>query len=105
MDDLRREKALIKNPALATAKKNKAARELSTDAMRKEQIKRNQQSAGSGTSKTTSGVSTQAPSAPSYSAPSAPRVKGIIPTTSNSVTKPVQTTPTPSKPQKKISKT
>lgn len=95
MDDLRREKALIKNPALATAKKNKAARELSTDAMRKEQIKRNQQSAGSGTSKTTSGVSTQAPSAPSYSAPSAPRVKGIIPTTSNSVTKPVQTTPTP----------
>lgn len=95
MEDLRREIALIKNPALAIAKKNKVARELSTDAMRKEQIKRNQQSAGSGTSKTTSGVSTQAPSAPSYSAPSAPRVKGIIPTTSNSVTQPVQTTPTP----------
>jgi len=95
MDDLRREIALIKNPALAIAKQKKITQSLSTDAMRKEQIKRNQQSAGSGTSETTSGVSTQAPSAPSYSAPSAPRVKGIIPTTSNSVTQPVQTTPTP----------
>lgn len=89
MEDLRREKALIKNPALAIAKKNKAARELSTDAMRREQILRNQQSVGSSSKPTvyTPKKSTPTPK-PSTPKVTGSNVKGIVPTTSNSVTQP-----------------
>jgi len=96
MDDLRREIALIKNPALAIAKQKKITQNLSTDAMRREQILRNQQSAGSSSKPTvyTPGKSTPTPK-PSIPKATGSNVKGIIPTTSNSVTQPVQTTPTP----------
>lgn len=93
MEDLRREKALIKNPALATAKKNKAARELSTDAARKEQTKRNKQASQTKATQNKNTISTPTPK-PSTPKPSTPKVtgsnvKGIIPTTSNSITQPV----------------
>ena len=98
MDDLRREKALIKNPALAIAKQNKITRQLSTDAMRREQILRNQQSVGSSSKPTiyTPKKTTPTPK-PSIPKATGSNVKGIVPTTSNSVTQPVQTTPTPQK--------
>lgn len=99
MDDLRREKALIKNPALAIAKQKKITQSLSTDAMRKEQIKRNQQSVGSSSKPTAEGYRDVGDPTPKPSIPkvTGSNVKGIIPTTSNSVTQPVQTTPTPQK--------
>ena len=98
MDDLRREIALIKNPALAIAKQKKITQSLSTDAMRKEQIKRNQQSVGSSSKPTiyTPKKTTPTPK-PSIPKVTGSNVKGIVPTTSNSVTQPVQTTPTPQK--------
>lgn len=98
MEDLRREIALIKNPALAIAKQKKITQSLSTDAMRKEQIKRNQQSVGSSSKPTiyTPKKTTPTPK-PSTPKVTGSNVKGIIPTTSNSVTQPVQTTPTPQK--------
>ena len=99
MEDLRREIALIKNPALAIAKQKKITQSLSTDAMRKEQIKRNQQLSQTKATQNKNTISTPTPK-PSTPKPSTPKVtdskvKGIIPTTSNSVTQPVQTTPTP----------
>lgn len=98
MEDLRREKALIKNPALAIAKQKKITQNLSTDAMRREQILRNQQSVGSSSKPTvyTPKKSTPTPK-PSIPKATGSNVKGIVPTTSNSVTQPVQTTPTPEK--------
>ena len=101
MEDLRREKALIKNPALAIAKQKKITQSLSTDAMRKEQIKRNQQLSQTKATQNKNTISTPTPK-PSTPKPSIPKatgsnVKGIVPTTSNSVTQPVQTTPTPEK--------
>ena len=104
MEDLRREIALIKNPALAIAKQKKITQNLSTNAMRKEQIKRNQQLSQTKATQNKNTISTPTPK-PSTPKATGSNVKGIIPTTSNSVTQPVQTTPTPQQTTEKISKT
>ena len=125
MDDLRREIRAIKNPALAQAQQKKVTQSLSTAAMRKEQTKRNKQSSQtkatqqkkitqdlstaamrqeqilrnkqSSQTKATQNKNTISTPTPKPSTPkvTGSNVKGIIPTTSNSVTQPVQTTPTP----------